>query len=280
VRYRQAMPVTALGLALAAAFLHALWNLLAARSHDTEAAMGIAMSLGPLLLLPIAIARWRFDPAVLPFVAVSSALEFSYMVLLAAAYRRADMSLIYPIARGVAPVIVLIIGTVFLGQHLSPLSTVGIAVVAVGVVLVRGLRSTAAVRHVLLALLIGSIVASYTLIDQQGQQYADPILYAVLITGIPGTTLLGWVYLHGGRARVAGAFSPAIVGAGISGVSAYTLVLIALSMAPAAAVAAVRESSVVIATAMARFVLHEDVARSRWIGAAVVALGVGLVVLG
>lgn len=274
------MPITALGLALAAAFLHALWNLLAARSRDTEAAMGIAMSLGPLLLLPIAIARWRLDVAVLPYVAVSSALEFSYMVLLAAAYRRADMSLIYPIARGVAPVIVLVVGTTLLGQHLSMLSTVGIVVVAVGVVLVRGLRSTAAVRHVALALLIGAIVASYTLIDQRGQQYADPILYAVLITGIPGTTLLGWVYLNGGRARVTRAFSPAIVGAGISGVSAYTLVLIALSLAPAAAVAAVRESSVVIATAMARFVLHEQVARTRWIGAAVVALGVGLVVLG
>jgi len=274
------MPLTALGLALAAAFLHALWNLLAARAKDTEAAMGIAMTLGPLLLLPVAIARWRLEPEVLPYVAVSATLELAYMVLLAAAYRRADMSLIYPIARGVAPVIVLVVGTVVLGQHLSPLSTLGIVLVALGVVLVRGLRSAAALRHVVLALLIGCIVASYTLVDQQGQRYADPILYSVLITGLPGATLLGWVYLHGGRARVAASFSPSIVAAGISGVSAYTLVLMALSLAPAAAVAAVRESSVVIATAMARFVMHEQVARTRWVGAAVVTLGVGLVVLG
>ena len=274
------MPATALGLALAAAFLHALWNLLAARARDTEAAMGIAMTLGPLLMLPIAIMRWRLEPEVLPYVAVSATLELIYMVLLAAAYRRADMSLIYPIARGVAPVIVLVVATLVLGQHLSPLSSVGIVVVAVGVVLVRGLRSAAALRHVALALLIGCIVASYTLVDQQGQRYADPILYSVLITGLPGATLLGWVWLHGGRARAAAARAPTIAGAGISGVSAYALVLAALSLAPAAAVAAVRESSVVIATAMARFILHEQVARSRWVGAGVVTLGVGLVVLG
>src|SRR4051794_33003723 len=120
------MPLAAVGLALAAAFLHALWNLLAARSHDTEAAMGVAMTLGPLLLLPFALLRFRMEPQAIPFIAVSSALEFSYMVLLAAAYRRADVSLIYPIARGMAPVFVLVIGTVLLGQHLSPLSTLGI----------------------------------------------------------------------------------------------------------------------------------------------------------
>ena len=274
------MPAEALGLALAAAFLHALWNLLAARAADTEAAMGVAMSVGPLLLLPIALFRWRLDPGVLPFLALSSALELSYMMLLAAAYRGAEMSLIYPIARGVAPVIVLVVGTMVLGQHLSPLSTLGIAVVAAGVVLVRGLRSAAALRHVALALLIGSIIASYTLVDQQGIRYADPILYSVLVTGIPGSLLLGWVLFNGGRRRVAATLSPAILGAGMAGVSAYTLVLAALSIAPAAAVAAVRESSVVIATAMARFVLHEHLARSRWLGAGMVALGVGLGVLG
>jgi len=280
MRYRHDVPLAAVGLALAAAFLHALWNLLAARAGDTEAAMGIAMTLGPLLLLPFAILRWRIEPQALPFIAVSASLELCYMVLLAAAYRRADMSLIYPIARGMAPVFVLVVGSVLLGQHLAPISIVGILVVAVGVVLVRGLRGTAAWRHVGLALVIASIIASYTLVDQQGQKYCDPLLYSVLITGLPGSALLCLVVARGGTERVRRTFSPSIVAAGISGVSAYTLVLLALSMAPAAMVAAVRESSVVIATAMARFVLHEEVGRTRWVGAGVVALGVGLVVLG
>ena len=129
------MPLAAVGLALAAAFLHALWNLLAARSKDTEAAMGVAMSLGPLVMLPFALLRWRLEVQAIPYIAVSSALEFTYMVLLAAAYRRADVSLIYPIARGMAPVFVLVVGSVLLGQHLEPLSVVGIITVGLGVLL-------------------------------------------------------------------------------------------------------------------------------------------------
>ncbi len=276
------MPLAAVGLALSAAFLHALWNLLAARSRDTEAAMGVAMTLGPLLMLPFALLRWRLEPAAVPYIAVSSALEFSYMVLLAAAYRRADVSLIYPIARGMAPVFVLVVGSLVLGQHLEPMGVVGICVVGLGVLLVRGVRGSGvgAWRHVAMALTIAGIIASYTLVDQQGQRYCDPLLYSVLITGIPGACLLALVAARGGVARVRAVVTPGIIGAGISGVSAYTLVLLALSLAPAAMVAAVRESSVVIATAMARFILHERVDRSRWMGAGVVALGVALVVLG
>jgi drug/metabolite transporter (DMT)-like permease len=276
------VPLAAVGLALAAAFLHALWNLLAARSKDTEAAMGVAMTLGPLLMLPFGIMRWRLEPEAIPYIAVSSALEFTYMVLLAAAYRRADVSLIYPIARGMAPVFVLVVGSTLLGQHLEPLSVLGIVTVGFGVLLVRGFRGAGAGawRHVGVAVLIAAIIASYTLVDQQGQQYADPLLYSVLITGIPGSCLLALVTARGGVGRVRAVVSPSIVAAGVSGVSAYTLVLLALSLAPAAMVAAVRESSVVIATAMARFILHERVDRSRWIGAGVVALGVALVVLG
>jgi drug/metabolite transporter (DMT)-like permease len=274
------MPAAALGLALSAAFLHALWNLLAARAGDTVAALAIAMSIGPLLVLPLALLRWRVEPAAVPYIAVSAALELTYMVLLAAAYRRAEMSLIYPIARGMAPVFVLVLGTLLLGQAVSPMSTLGIVVVAAGVVMVRGFRSAAALRHVLLALTIAGIIASYTLVDQQGLKHADPIAYSVLITGLPGLALLGWVVAHGGRARVAATLSPSIAAAGVAGVSAYTLVLAALTMAPAALVAAVRESSVVIATAMAALVLHERVDRTRWLGSAVVAMGVGLVVLG
>lgn len=280
LRYRRSMPLSALALALCAAFLHALWNLLAARSRDTEAALAIAMSVGPLALLPIALPSWRVVPAAIPYVVVSASLELAYLVLLGAAYRRAEMSLIYPIARGMAPVFVLIGATVLVGQRVSPLSTAGIMVVAAGVLIVRGLRSPAALRHVLLALSIAGIIASYTLVDQQGLRFADPLGYAVLITGLPGLALLGWVLARGGRARVAATLSPTIGIAGVAGVSAYGLVLAALMLAPAAMVAAVRESSVVIATAMAAFVLHERVERSRWLGSLVVAAGVAPVVLG
>jgi drug/metabolite transporter (DMT)-like permease len=274
------MSVTAVALALAAAFLHALWNLLAARSRDTEAALAVAMVIGPIVLLPLALTRWRVEPEALPYIALSCGLELAYLVMLGAAYRRADMSLIYPIARGMAPVLVLVGATIGLGQQVSVVSAAGIGIVAVGVAMVRGFRSPADVRHVLLALVIASTIAGYTLVDQQGLRFADPLPYVVLITGLPGLALAMGVAARGGAGRLRRVLSPSIAVAGVSGVGAYGLVLAALTLAPAALVAAVRETSVVIATAMAATVLGERVERSRWVGSGVVAIGVGLVVAG
>jgi drug/metabolite transporter (DMT)-like permease len=191
------------------------------------------------------------------------------------------MSLIYPIARGTAPVFVLVAGAIVLGQAVALVAAVGIAVVATGVLLVRGVRSPASLRHVALALAIAGIIASYTLVDTQGLRYADPLPYAVIVTGIPGAVLLAWVLARSGRARVRAVLTPGIVAASLCGIVAYGFVLGALAIAPAAAmVSAVRETSVVMATALAALVLHERVARSRWIGAIVVTAGVVLVVLG
>lgn len=275
------MPPAALALALAAAFLHACWNLLAARSRDPEAALAVAMSLGPALMIPLAVATWRIEAAALPWIVASCALETVYLVLLARGYGSSEMSLIYPIARGTAPVFVLVAGAILLGQAVALVAAVGIAVVATGVLLVRGVRSRASLRHVALALAIAGIIASYTLVDKQGLRYADPLPYAVIVTGIPGAILLAWVLARSGRARVRAVLTPGIVAASLCGIVAYGFVLGALAIAPAAAmVSAVRETSVVMATALAALVLHERVARSRWIGAIVVTAGVVLVVLG
>jgi drug/metabolite transporter (DMT)-like permease len=274
------MPVSALILALAAAFLHALWNMLAARSRDSQATLALAMTIGPVLLLPLAVLRWNVEPAAYPWMVLSAALELVYLVLLGAAYQRADMSLIYPIARGFAPVLVLIGGTIVFHERISPVSTLGILVVALGVLMVRGVRSPAALRHVALAGTIAAVIASYTLVDQQGVRLSDPIAYLVVVTGVPGAILLAAIVWRDGTDRVRAALSPSLGVASVAGVSAYGFVLAALTMAPAALVSAVRETSVVIGTALAAFVLHEPVERSRWVGAAVVTAGVGLVVLG
>src|SRR5919197_4305958 len=102
------MPGDALGLALGAAALHALWNLLLAREADTEAATAVAVvSLVAVLALPAAL-TWRVEGAALPFVLGSAALELAYVALLAAAYRRFELSVVYPVARGMAPVLALV----------------------------------------------------------------------------------------------------------------------------------------------------------------------------
>src|SRR3954464_2261083 len=127
------MPASALGLALAAALVHALWNLLLAGARDSQAATAVGMCLGCVLFLPALLGEISAD--VWPYVAASSALELAYFALLALAYSRFELSAVYPLARGSAPVFVLLVGGVSVA-----LQAVGVVLVACGVLLVRGLR--------------------------------------------------------------------------------------------------------------------------------------------
>lgn len=274
------MPLEAVAIVLAAAFLHALWNLLLARAPDTSAAIAVATAAGALITLPFAIVRWRLEAEAVPWVAVSAALELAYFVLLARAYARADLSLVYPVARGLSPVLVLIGSVLWLHEPVSPIAFVGIAMVALGVVLVRGLRAPARVADVLLALVIGMCIAGYTLADQQGVRHADPISYLLLVVGIPAIAWCGWLAMTDGPSRLRAALRPSIVAGGVSAMAAYGLILVALGMAWAPGVAALRETSIVMATAMAAVFLHERVERARWLGSVVLVAGIGLVVAG
>jgi drug/metabolite transporter (DMT)-like permease len=267
-------------LALFAALLHATWNLLLSRSSDTDAALAVAMVFGAAVALPFALLNWRLEPEAVPFVIASSLLELGYFALLAAAYRRADLSLIYPISRGLAPVLVLVGGALVLGETATPVRVLGIVLVAIGILLIRGLRSPASLANVLLACAIAVFIAGYTLVDRQGVRYADPITYLAVIVGIPGLLYLAAVGLMGGVSRVRAATTPRILVGGVAVVAAYGLVLAALRIAPAASVAAVRETSVVMATALAALVLGERVEPARWLGSIVVVVGIAMVVLG
>jgi drug/metabolite transporter (DMT)-like permease len=274
------MPPLAVALALTAAFFHATWNLLLARARDKNAAIGVAMVFGPIVVLPIALLDWHFEAGAIPYALFSALLELAYFAMLAWSYQRAELSLIYPIARGLAPVFVLILGAVLLGSAPSQVQALGILIVGMGVILVRGLRAPASLVDVLAAVGIAVLIASYTLVDQQGLQYADPISYLVVVVLLPGAVYAGGVAARGGLPRLRSAATPSVLVGGLAVVAAYGLVLAALTLTHAASVAAVREVSIVIATALAALVLHEHVSRSRWLGAIVVVAGIALVVAG
>src|SRR3954447_21499261 len=101
------MPATALAFALAAAGFHALWNLLLARAPDVEAAAAVALLTAEVVFLPLAFVVWSADTGVWPWLVASGLFELAYFALLASAYRRAPLSIVYPVARGGAPVVVL-----------------------------------------------------------------------------------------------------------------------------------------------------------------------------
>ncbi len=215
----------------------------------------------------------------MPFVVASAVLELVYFWMLARAYRQADLSLVYPIARGLAPVLVLVGGALILGQQMATAGVVGVVMVAVGVVLVRGLRSPASWLDVVMAVGIACLIAGYTLVDQRGVSHADTLSYLLLVVGIPAVVYAGVLVTRGGgMGRLQATTSPAVLAGGIGVVAAYGLVLAALGMAPAAGVAALRETSIVMATILAAVVLKERVERSRWLGSVVVVAGIALVV--
>ena len=274
------MPVSALLLALAAAAVHATWNLLLSGEDDTHSASAVALVFGTLVFAPVAVVTWRLQSAAVPYVAASSALEVLYLALLATGYSVAAMSFIYPIARGSAPVLVLIGGVVAVGASVSLPAAVGVVVVALGIVLVRGVRASGRARDLGLALSVGACIAGYTLVDKRGITHAGPISYLELVFGVTAVAYVLGVWRVRGGAALRGAVNGRTLLAGVGFFAAYALTLAALRLAPAASVAAVRESSVVMATAFLALSGRERIGRERLAGAVAVVAGIALISLG
>jgi drug/metabolite transporter (DMT)-like permease len=271
------VPASALWLALGAAGLHALWNLLIAGSRDSEAAMAVAGAIAALVFVPVAALTWDVRWPAAPYIAGSAAFQLAYTALLAAAYRRAELSLVYPLARGLAPVLVLGFSALVLGAATSSLEVGGVFAVGLGIILLRGLGRGPAGRGVLLAVAIGVCIAGYTLVDKHGLRYAEPVSYFEVVLAITSIVYLAAVAAAKGALPLRTELRPRLVVAGVAMFGAYALVLAALERAPAAPVAAVRESSVLIATALAAVWLRERVGLRRLAGAGVVVGGVLLV---
>src|SRR3954465_6972385 len=132
------MPTTALAFALAAAVFHAVWNLLLARAPDVEAATAVALVTAEVVFAPLAVVVWHVDAGVWPWLVASGLFELVYFALLATAYRKAPLSVVYPVARGGAPVLVLLVGALLLGHTTSGRQVVAVLLVVGGILLVRG----------------------------------------------------------------------------------------------------------------------------------------------
>ena len=248
---------------------HALWNLLLARARDPEAATAVALLVAVIAFAPVALLAWDVEADAVPYVVASAALELAYFALLAAAYARSELSLVYPLARGLAP------GARPRGRSRD---AGGGDLGRPGRGRDRGRMAASAnwsrperradTAGALLAAAVAVSIAGYTLVDKEGLRFADPLPYLWLR---PPPRRRRATPPRRGRARGRGALRAELSGstavAGLSMFAAYALTLAALRLADAAAVAAVRECSVVIATALAAVVLREQVTRERLEGA-------------
>ena len=296
------MPTLAIVLVLVAAVLHAGWNVLLKTSGDTLTTAVRLQAIGTVVLVPIGIAAWLANgmPAVsavaIGLAVVSGALEAAYFVLLASAYRRGPLSLVYPLARGSAPLLAVTIGILVLGERLVPLAMAGVACLLVGIFLVA--RPWEALRNaeqaprgaVGFALATGASIAAYSAVDRLGVRETEPWIYGSILAVASMILLISAVIVgrrlgllapaqsraaHPPRDRVGGLARDAV--AGVLSLGAYLLVLFAYAIAPLATVAPLRESGIVLAAAWGAIRLREAAGRrdaGTRIGAA------GLVVVG
>jgi drug/metabolite transporter (DMT)-like permease len=264
---------------LASAGLHALWNWLIAEARDSHAITAVALVAAAIVFAPVAAVTWDVDAEAVPYLVASAALELAYFALLATAYERADLSLIYPIARGAAPVIVLAVSVAVLGAGLSAGEFAGVLAVTAGVLLVRGVGPRAARSGLTLALAVAACIAAYTLVDDEGIRHAAALSYFEVVLVLTAIPYAAAVAVTRGAGALRAAATPRAVVAGLAMFSAYALALAALEVAEAAPVAALRETSVVMATAAAAIAAREPVPPRRLGGAVVVVAGVAAIAL-
>lgn len=283
-----------------AAILHVAWNVLLKTAGDPLRAAAIGMASGAALIVPGAIVGWLLigRPPIpgeaLVLGTVSGVLEAAYFAFLAAAYRRGDLSVVYPIARGTAPLLAVAVGIGILGEQLGPAGLAGVGALLVGLLALqrpwRFLRAAGRADGdpaVAFALATGVMIAAYSAVDRVGSRLVEPWLYAGMIW-LSGTAFLWiWVWITGRSDRFAASSGPldrrrAAIGGWIT-MAAYLLILFAFSVAPLTAVAPLRESAIVLASGWGTLRLGEGGNRTeaiRRIGAsAVVVIGAILLAL-
>lgn len=288
----------AIALVLLSALAHATWNLLASRGGDDPRGFLLAYVLvGAVVMVPaagVSLVLAAADPfAVLGLASVlglvSGLLHTAYAVALQLSYRQGDVGLVYPVSRGVGPLLAVLVGAWLSAEVPSPVGWAGIACVLGGVVLAAtdgapaaGARSVRA--GVLGGLLVGLTIGAYTVWDDHSvsARGADPVVYYAVTALVQLAVTFAVAGRHRlGRARAALRAAPrAVLGVGVLVPASYLLMLVAMTLAPLAVVAPLRASSVVMGALGAALLMHEGPAVRRVGAAAVVAAGIALIALG
>ena len=252
------MPPIVLALVALAAVMHAAWNVMLKTSGDPLLTGGRAMLAGTVAAMPFAVIAWfatgqpAIPPDALALGVLSGCIEVIYMIVLAGAYRRGGLSVVYPIARGSAPLLTVLTGVVLLGERTSVVATIGVAALLVGIIAAqqpwRILRGGQALEAAVpWALATGAIIASYSTVDRVGARLVAPWLFACILFPVMAIGLTVFIRLRGDRGVVAAApsWGRATI-AGLLAVGAYVLILGAFALAPLSVVSPLRESAIVL----------------------------------
>jgi multidrug transporter EmrE-like cation transporter len=268
-------------LALAAAALHAAWNLLAKTSGERDLTAWGQYLIGGTLMLPVLLLTGAPSFDVAPQLAASALVNLLYVRFLVQAYHHGDFSMAYPLARGSGAALAAIGGALVYDDQLSALGWGGVAVIAFGLLTLVDRHTTSA--SLVAALTTGAMIATYTLIDTSGARDGDGFAYGVVLTFLSGVFMsVDGVARGRGRAlRDHVQDEPwRVVVSGLCLTLAYSLVMVAVNHAPVGYVATLRESSLVFGAAAGWLLLDEQLGGRRLVSALVVAVGMGVLIVG
>ena len=290
-------PMTAVSLILVllAAVAHASWNLLLKRADDPEVFAWCLLVVATVLLAPLGVVLFSYnsvDVTGLWFILATIALHVLYFNLLARGYVQGDLSLVYPVARGMGPMLVPVLAVVFLNEKIEPLAIGGIAAIIGGIYTISWwgnfhqlLRSpllflkSAGMRY---AVLTGLTIAVYSIVDKEGVGHVQPLLYMYFLTIGTAAMLAPYVLFHKGVKSVRTEWRANAVPITIAGLftfAAYGLVLTAFSLSRVSYVAPAREVGIVIGVMLGVFLLKEPFGRGRLLGSGFVVAGLALIAL-
>jgi drug/metabolite transporter (DMT)-like permease len=272
-----------ISLVLGSAVLHAVWNAMLRARPDRLWSMAVMCFLCALIALPVALITPPPAAASWPYMALSAGLQIFYCLFLIRAYRDGQLAHVYPIARGAAPLLVTLGAALVAGEHLAPHSLLGVVLVSSGIVAIAFGQGRPDARSSLAALATGGFIAAYMVVDGMGVRRSGAAIgyaaWQAILEGAPMLLVYAAIRRRWPAVRLDGDLGKMAIGAAIS-VTAYGVVIWAMSLSAMGQVSALRETSILFAALIGVVFLKERVTPRRLAGAAMIAGGAVALAMG
>lgn len=278
------MWLLSLSLVLLSAALHASWNLIVKSGDDKLVAAWLTVLAAPLVLWPLLCVTGLPSRDIWPILLGSGAIHAAYNLALVQAYEHGDLSIVYPVARGLAPLFVAMAAPMLLGERLPPVALAAVILVGGGIAWL-GCAGHWAVRQLAdlrWAVMTAVLIATYSMVDKVGVMSSNAATYAVVLFGCNAAVMTPYVLGTRGWKNVATAWHSRrwmLVASGLCSACAYLLVLAAMRLTQVSYIAALRESSVVFGAVLGWRALKEPFGRQRLLAASVVTVGLVLLAI-
>lgn len=272
--------------------VHSIWNTLAKRSADKQVFLWLSLvAVTIIFFIPFCFLYAPISGYGWLFIIISGFLEALYFILLGRAYQYGDLSLVYPLSRGSAPLFVTLFAVIFLKENITVLGMVGILLIVLGVytIHIRTLSLKGLIEPLLtirekisrLSLFIGIVIASYSVVDKIGVKYVDPLIYIYLIF-VVGTIFITPYIVSKKSHNIRKEWSLnkyAIIAVAVMYVFAYLLVLFAMKGSNVSYVSSVREISLVFTTVIGTIIFKEAFGEKKIIASILMFSGIVLIAL-